>query len=599
MTANSLLISARNIDFLLYDWLDTQALFTRPRFEGHTRDVVDSFLDLAHTVAQERFEPLARLLDDQAPYIEQGGEVWHPDELRGALKAYTAAGLPAALFPEEVGGPQLPYSVVQAVFLPFQAASIGASAYPLLGAGAANLMLRYASASQIQRYAQPIIDGTWYGTMALSEPGVGSSLGDLRTKAVLRPDGTFRLFGSKMWISGGDHSLSENIIHMVLARSTDAPGTKGLSLFIVPKVLVEDDGALGERNDVALVGLNHKMGGRANTNTLLSFGDGSFTPGGEPGAVGYLVGEEGQGLAAMFAMMNEARISVGASSVALGYAGYLRALEYARTRTQGRAAGERDLSTPMVPIVEHTDVRRMLLAQKAYVEGGLALVLYCGRLIDEQDTGDFESAARAALLLEVLTPITKSWPAQWCLVANDLAIQIHGGAGYTTDHLVEMLYRDARINDIFEGTRGIQGLDLLGRKVLMDDQAGLRLLLATMRETIATAQAAGGAAAGYAAQLAAAVDRLEDVTTQVWAPGDRDLALANATLYLEAAGHVVVAWLWLDQLLVVQGDDGFARGKRAATQYFFAYELPKTSPTFDLLSTLDRTALDLDPGDLE
>lgn len=599
MPPRSLLVSSRNIAFLLYDWLDTQELLTRPQFRANTRDDVDSFLELAHTIAQEQFEPLARLLDDQAPYVDETGDVWHPDELRKALEAYGAAGLSTALFPERVGGPQLPYSVVQALFLPFQAASVGASAYPLLGAGAANLMLQHASPEQIQRYAQPIIDGHWYGTMALSEPGVGSSLADVRTKAVRQEDGDFRLFGSKMWISGGDHSLTDNIVHMVLARSTEAPGTKGLSLFIVPKVLVNKDGSLGERNDVALVGLNHKMGGRANTNTLLAFGDGTFSPGGEAGAIGYLVGEEGDGLAAMFAMMNEARISVGATAVALGYAGYLQALAYARTRTQGRPLGSKDTSKPMVSIAEHTDVRRMLLAQKAYVEGGLALVLYCGRLIDEQESGAPESAKRAAVLLDVLTPIVKSWPAQWCLEANDLAIQIHGGAGYTTDHVVEMLYRDARINDIFEGTRGIQGLDLLGRKVVMDDRAGLHLLLSTMRGTVASAAEAGPEAARYAAQLATAVNELEQVTDEIWAPDDRELALANATLYLEAAGHVVVAWLWLEQLLHVRGDDGFARGKRAAAAYFFAYELPKTTSTFHLLRALDRTALDLDPDDLE
>ena len=293
-----------------------------------------------------------------------------------------------------------------------------------------------------------------------------------------------------MWISGGEHDISENIVHLVLSRTEGAPaGIKGLSLFVVPKYLVGDDGALGERNDIELVGLNHKMGYRGTVNTVLSFGAGYTTPAGRPGAVGYLVGEEGAGLAYMFHMMNEARIGVGGGAAAIGYAGYRCALAYAKERVQGRLAWDKDPAAQPVPIVEHPDVRRMLLQAKAYVEGALALVLYAARLDDDlRSATDDRSQAEAGLLLDVLTPIVKSWPSTYGLVANDLAIQVLGGYGYSRDYPVEQLYRDQRLNPIHEGTHGIQALDLLGRKLIMKQGAGLHLLLGRIAATTALAR---------------------------------------------------------------------------------------------------------------
>ncbi|MET1132053.1 MAG: acyl-CoA dehydrogenase [Aeromicrobium sp.] len=593
----SVVLSRRDVDFLLFDWLRAADLAERERYAEHSRETFDAVLDLSETIATERFAPINRLLDTQEPVVGEDGKVILPPELSLALKAFADSGMPSATFDEELGGMQLPFTVGQGAFAFFQAASAAAASYPFLSTGNANLLVEHGTPEQIRDYAVPVIEGRWYGTMCLSEPQAGSSLGDITTRAVRQDDGTYRLFGTKMWISGGDHELSENIVHLVLAKVEGAPpGVKGISLFIVPKYLVED-GSIGERNDVALVGLNHKMGWRGTTNTLLNFGEGLATPGGAAGAVGHIVGQEGQGLAQMFHMMNEARISVGMGAVALGYTGYLHALEYARTRTQGRVPGAKDPSAPMVPLTEHADVRRMLLAQKSYVEGGLGLLLYCSRLIDEQVTGADDAArTRAHDLLEVLTPIAKSWPSQWCLVANDLAIQVHGGYGYTRDYAVEQFYRDNRLNPIHEGTHGIQSLDLLGRKVIAGGGAGLATLVGAIKETTARAAAAGGPAAAYAAQLDERVDRLVEVTSQLWAGGDPALALANSAVYLEAAGHVVVAWIWLEQLLAV-GDrsDAFFDGKRAAARYFFAFELPKVDPQFDLLASLDRTVLDLDP----
>ncbi len=597
--AASRIMSRRDLDFLLHEWLDVVALTDRTRFKEHSRETFDAVLDLSEAIATEHFAPHNRAGDLSEPVVGPDGKVVLIPEVAAALAVYNGSGLQASGFDEQHGGMQLPLTVHQAASTWFQAACTGTFSYPFLASGNAGLVIAHGTPEQVRLFAQPIIEGRFYGTMALSEPQAGSSLGDITTRAEPQDDGTYRLHGTKMWISGGDHELGDNIVHLVLARTPGAPaGVKGISLFIVPKHLVEDDGSVGERNDVALVGLNHKMGYRGTTNTLLNFGEGLATPGGRSGAVGYLVGEESRGLTYMFHMMNEARIAVGAGAVALGYTGYLHSLDYARTRTQGRALDNRDPGAPPVTLVEHPDVRRMLLAQKAYVEGGLGLILYCARLVDEEATADApDDRARAHLLLEVLTPIAKSWPSQWCLAANDLAIQVHGGSGYTRDFAVEQFYRDNRLNPIHEGTHGIQALDLLGRKVVMDGGAGLALLVETISTT--TAAATGSDLATYAAELDDALGRLVTVTQRLWEGGDPALALANASLYLEATGHIVVAWIWLEQLLAVgERSDFFYDGKRAAARYFFRFELPTVHAKLDLLESLDRTTLDVDPATL-
>jgi butyryl-CoA dehydrogenase len=431
--------------------------------------------------------------------------------------------------------------------------------------------------------------------MCLSEPHAGSSLTDIRCQARRHDDGGYRLTGTKMWISGGDHDLAETIVHLVLAKLPGAPpGVRGISLFVVPRDRVRDDGSVGEPNDVRLAGLNHKLGWRGTTNAVLAFGER-----GECHAE--LVGEENRGLEYMFQMMNAARISVGTNAVALGYAAYLEALAYARERPQGRPPAARDPSSPPVAIIRHGDVRRMLLAQKCWVEGGLALVLYCARIADEaRAAGDVAERSRAHGLLELLTPIAKSWPAEYCLEANKLAIQVLGGYGYTRDFPVERLYRDNRLNHIHEGTHGIHGLDLLGRKVPMQGGRLLRELFARMAATIETARGSPALARHGEALAGAIADATETTKRLVVALGENaDLALANATLYLDALGHVVVAWRWLAQALVADaaltrgsaGDRDFLMGKLAACRFFFHSELPRTVPAFHLLRSLDDTAL--------
>jgi butyryl-CoA dehydrogenase len=495
----------------------------------------------------------------------------------------------------------------------------------MLTTGNANLLLVHGSEAQKRVFAMQELSGRFSGTMCLSEPQAGSSLSDIVTRAVPDGDGfendplgaRYRLRGNKMWISNGEHELAENIIHLVLAKIPDAsgqlvPGIKGISLFVVPKKMVGVDGELtGARNDVALAGLNHKLGYRGIPNTLLNFGEGRYpvaaNVGGEPaaGAIGYLVGQPGLGLACMFHMMNEARIAVGMGAVMLGYAGYEASLDYAKTRLQGRpvqprgtdgaAPVSKDVHQPPVAIIEHADVKRMLLAQKAYVEGGLALELYCARLVDELNTGAPAASQAAGLLLDVLTPIAKSWPSEWCLEANSLAIQVHGGYGYTRDFPVEQYWRDNRLNMIHEGTHGIQALDLLGRKVVMNQGAGLNAVAQRMRASIACAGDVP-ALAVHAAALETALVDLMAATRGAWSTGDPTEALANATPYLQAFGHVVLAWMWLElanaaQARVAKGDarEDFLAGKRAACDYFFAYELPRIDAWLGVVETRDPT----------
>lgn len=594
---DSLIMSARDIEFLLYEWLDVTGLTARERYREHSRDTFDQVLSLSRELATEYFAPHNRDSDLHEPTFD-GEKVHILLAVKQALDAFGAAGLVGAAMDERVGGMQLPYTVFSACMAWFYAANVATTSYSMLTMGNANLLAAHADDDQIDRFVRPMLAGRYFGTMALSEPQAGSSLADITTRAVPQDDGTYRLFGRKMWISGGDHELSENIVHLVLARIPDAPpGTRGISLFIVPKFLPAADDSVGARNDIVLAGINHKMGWRGTVNTAPVLGDGAFTPGGQPGAVGYLVGEPNRGLSYMFHMMNEARLGVGLAATALGYTGYLKALDYARNRPQGRPATARGQSTAQILIVRHPDVRRMLLAQKAYAEGALALQLYCGTLVDEQRSATAESdVRRATTLLRVLTPIAKSWPSQWCLAANDLAIQVHGGAGYTRDFDVEQHYRDNRLNPIHEGTHGIQSLDLLGRAVTADSGAALTLLLETIGATVAAARAtADGELGDYADALQQSAGRVVATTGLLWKDLDPAPALANSAAYLEAFGHVVLAWIWLEQAVAAHGRTGsFYDGKRAATRYFFRWELPRTTPLFDLLDSLDRTTLDLD-----
>jgi alkylation response protein AidB-like acyl-CoA dehydrogenase len=600
------------IEFLLYDWLKVETLNGRARFADHSRETFNAVLDTCERIAREKYAPFNRTVDTKEPRVE-GDTVILPQATFEANRAYAESGMLSAAQDHEEGGMQLPCVVEAAAnaFFAMASASIDSS---MLTKGNANLLLVHGTKAQKAVFARNEFNGRFSGTMCLSEPQAGSSLSDITTRAL--PDGDdflseplgprYRLKGHKMWISSGEHELTENIVHLVLAKVPGPdgkliPGTRGISLFIVPKKMVDLHGQLtGERNDVALAGLNHKLGWRGTTNTLLNFGEGKYPVAGSPGAVGYLVGEAHEGLRCMFHMMNEARIGVGTAAAMLGMAGYYASLDYAKNRPQGRpvgVVGGKDSTRGQVRIIEHADVKRMLLAQKAYCEGALALELYCARLVDENHTGNAHSANEARLLLEVLTPIAKSWPSEWCLEANSLAIQVYGGYGYTRDFPVEQYWRDNRLNMIHEGTHGIQATDLLGRKLLMENGRALELLLARIQ---ATGERAGSHAdtAPYADDLATAWTHIAAAARAAWATGNPAEALANAVPYMQAFGHGVLAWIWLDVALAALACDPGARraatsGTLAATRFFYHYELPKTGAWLRVVESRDMTCANL------
>ncbi|OLU24567.1 acyl-CoA dehydrogenase [Pseudomonas sp. PA15(2017)] len=588
------LLSARNLAFELYEVLDAEALSQRPRFSEHNRETFDAALGTARSIAENLFAPHNRKNDEHEPRFVDGGAQLIA-EVKPALQAFNEAGFLNATRDFELGGMQLPNLLSQACFAHFQAANIATASYPLLSMAAANLIEAFGDDVQKRHFLQPIIDGRFFGTMALTEPHAGSSLADIRTRAEPAGDGGYRLKGNKIFISGGDHDLSANIVHLVLARLPDAPaGVKGISLFIVPKFLVNDDGSLGARNDVVLAGLFHKLGWRGTTSTALNFGD-------QGNCVGYLVGKPHAGLAYMFQMMNEARIGVGMGAVMLGYAGYLYSLDYARQRPQGRLPDAKQAGG-QVAIIEHADVRRMLLAQKAYVEGGFDLVLYCARLVDDSQTlEDAAQREQAAQLLDLLTPIAKSWPSEYCLQANALAIQILGGHGYTRDHPVEQYYRDNRLNPIHEGTHGIQSLDLLGRKVGQHGGAALQALHQRITDTCQRAEPFSELDA-LRQPLQALLARLSEVTLGLLGDlqqGRVNVALADSALYLKAFGHLVLGWRWLEQAVRAEqgrlagtgADIDFYEGKLQAARYFLLREVPSCHHDLDILARRDDTCL--------
>ena len=591
------LLNARNLAFELYEVLDAEALTQRERFAEHSRETFNAAIDTARSIAENLFAPHNRKNDENEPEYVDGAATLIP-EVKPAVDAFLEAGFLNATREFDVGGMQLPNLLSQACFAHFQSANIATSSYAMLTMGAANLIEAFGNEAQKQRYLQPMIDGRFFGTMALTEPHAGSSLSDIRTRAEPAADGTYRLKGNKIFISGGDHPLSDNIVHMVLAKLPDAPpGVKGISLFIVPKFLVNDDGSLGKRNDVLLAGLFHKMGWRGTTSTALNFGDN-----GE--CVGYLVGKPHHGLAYMFQMMNEARIGVGMGAVMLGYAGYLYSLDYARQRPQGRLPDGKDPTSSQVAIIEHADVRRMLLTQKAYVEGAFDLGLYAARLFDDTQTLETAEARSSALeLLDLLTPIVKSWPSEFCLKANELAIQILGGHGYTREYPVEQYYRDNRLNPIHEGTHGIQSLDLLGRKISMNNGAALKQLVKLIQQCCE--QAKGFTSLDAMRQpLEQLLARLSAVTLALLGDlmsGKVNQGLANSALYLKVFGHCVIGWRWLEQAIRAEqglahgnpADTDFYQGKLQAARYFLTWEVPACQHDLDLLEARDDTCLNM------
>ena len=590
----SMIVNRRDLDFVLYETLDLEAILKSERFADYDRESLDAMMDLCQSVAEDQFLPCAAKLDANEPQFVDGKVETIP-ELKEAINAYREAGLCTSAYDADVGGMQLPCIVDQALNGMFVCANNPAHIYLFLTQGVANMLNVCGSDKLKERYLPKLVEGEWFGTMCLSEPQAGSSLADIRSKADPLDDGSYKITGTKMWISGGEQDITDNIIHMVLAKIPGSPpGVKGISLFLVPKTRVNEDGSLGDSNNIALAGLNHKMGCRGATNCLLNFGESGDS-------IGYLVGEANQGLANMFHMMNEARISVGMSAVMSGLGGYLYSLDYARNRPQGRPLVNRNPEDPQVMISEHADIKRMLMTQKAFIEGAQTLIYYSAQLIDQKKLAtDSAALARIDLLLDLLTPICKSWPSEFCLEANKLAIQVLGGYGYTREYPVERLYRDNRLNHIHEGTWGIQGLDILGRKAQMQNGAAVAVLRDEIQITLDAAADLAGLAS-HCVQLADALAQVEATIKAVREAVDSSLALANATIFLDAMGHVVIAWMWLKQAVAAtvgldkghEPDTAFYRGKLAAAQFFYRYELPKIQSNLAIVASLDSTCYDL------
>ncbi len=593
------LIDRRDLAFQLYEVLDTESLTGRERFSEHSRDTFDAVIETADRMARDKFAPHNSAADQQEPEFVDGEVRMLPD-VKAAFDAYADAGFIAGRYDYDLGGMQLPESVMAACNGFFTAANPGTAGYPFLTTAAANLIRVFGSEQQKAIFLPPMLAGRFTGTMALTEPHAGSSLADIRTSASPTEDGHYLIKGAKIFISGGEQSITDNIVHMVLAKIKGAPaGVKGISLFIVPKFRLDREGNLGERNGVSLAGLIHKLGYRGTTSTALSFGD-------DAPCHGYLVGEPHQGLKYMFQMMNEARIGVGFGAAVIGYRGYLHSLEYARDRLQGRKPSEKNPEAPQVPIIEHADVRRMLLAQKAWCEGGLALCLYGARLMDDQNTHpDPQKRLEAGKLLDLLTPVIKAWPSEYGPRANDLAIQVYGGAGYTREYPVEQCWRDNRLNPIHEGTNGIQALDLLGHKIWQDQSHGLQLLMQQMQVDLeaATSEACQQWALSLSETLQQAVKVTQSLGRSL-ASENPDRVLANASCYLHLFGNIVVAWMWLRQAnaaakalasVTDSGERNFYQGKLQAARYFFHWELPTVAQDLVLLRNQDDTCFNMKP----
>ena len=588
------LMNPKDMDFLLYNVFNAQELTKAEIYQDHDKTTFDEVLKTSARIAEEYFLPHNAKADANEPQFD-GEKVTTIPEVKTAWQHFAQSGLLSARHKYEDGGMQLPSLIHAACNAYFMSANPSTAGYPFLTSAAANVIHAFGNEDQKQTFLPHMFSGRFSGTMALTEPDVGSSLGDLTTKAIAKDDGSFRIKGQKMYISGGDQDITQNIVHLVLARIEGAPqGVKGISLFIVPKFLTQVDGTLGERNDVNLAGLLHKMGYRGTTSTVLNFGE-------KDNCHGYLIGEAGKGLMYMFKMMNEARIGVGTGAAMIGYRGFLESLDYAKNRPQGRAPDEKDPQSKPLNIIDHADVKRMLLAQKSYVEGSLALCLLAARLVDEQDAlGNADSG----LLLDLLTPIVKSFPSFYGPKANDLAIQVLAGAGYTREYPVEQCYRDNRLNPIHEGTHGIQSLDLLGRKLWQANGKGQQLLMAKVQGTLNSA--------ANKPQLATLISVFKQhlntfvQTTmtlgQALQQGEVKKGLANSALYLDMMGKLVIAWLWLemaDKAIETfsdssdQNDQAFLAGKIQAAQYFIMWELPEIEHMAKLLNGFDSTCLEM------
>jgi len=591
-------VSERNLRFLIYDVFDAESLTKCPYYEHYDRKMFDMVLKAAIELSDKLLWPVFEEMDRNPPQLEGDKIKVHPS-VRDIMKEFGRGGWISATVPLERGGEQMPHLIDDACQFIFSSANYSASVYPALTSGAANLIQSFGNEDLFETYASKMYSGQWQGTMALTEAEAGSSLSDLVTTAEPTHNDYYRMRGQKVFISAGDHDGVENVVHLLLARVEGAPpGIRGLSLFVVPKKRIDGEGRLVS-NDVVTSGVFHKLGYKGCPIVQISLGD-------KGDCRGYIVGEPNQGLKYMFQMMNASRIRVGLGATAMATAAYYCSLEYSKQRHQGRKPSVKDPTSPPIPIIEHADIKRMLLFQRSICEGSLSLLMQCSRYRDLQKISSGPERNKYGLLLEILTPVAKSYPSEMGLHSISQGLQCFGGSGYCEDYPLEQYYRDARIHPIHEGTTGIHGLDLLGRKVKMKEGEAFRLYLEEVGKTVSAAAKVAELRA-YASKLSRGLQVLRETTVhlnEVAANAGVEVSLADATLYLEFFGIISVAWQWLLQAIVLHGlidnsasssESSFYKGKLYAFRYYFEYELPKIEALSMRLNSEDRLTIEMEP----
>lgn len=566
---------AHTLAFLLNDVHHLAELLQADRFAAFDKQSIDLLLDAVKDFSDSSLYPYIKEMDEN-PSVFKDGKVTVHEQFGPMMKKAGEMGLIGAFMNEEDGGMQLPIMVFNALYFIMEAANNHVPGYFGLTAGAANLLVTFASDKLKKMYVPSMLEMKWGGTMCLTEPQAGSSLSDITTSARPIDDGTYALKGQKIFISASDHQFAENFIHLVLGRIEGAPaGTKGVSLFVVPQYRVNDDGSRGDYNHIDVVGEFEKLGQRSYCTNHLAFGDSGES-------IGHLVGEPNKGLTYMFQMMNEARIATGRMGTGIASAAYYASLQYAKERPQGRklqSSGKKDPSEEQTLIINHPDVKRMLLHQKAIVEGSLSLILQCSYYVDKQHTTKGEERNGYHLLGELLTPVAKTYPSEAGKEAVDTGLQVLGGYGYMMDFILQQYLRDIRIISIYEGTTGIQSLDLLGRKVTMMDGAALQLLANEIESTITKAMKLEELKK-YALVLGECAKMIEVSIGHVMPhamKGDHERFLADATIFMELFSTVVIGWQWLKMGIAAMGqlDDRFKQSKLFTLDYFYKYELSR------------------------
>ncbi len=589
----------RDIDFVLHEMLNVEELSDNEKYQDFNRKTIDLIVSEARNLAIKEMLP-TQVIGDRQGVTFENGSVKVPAEFKKLYETYKEGEWVAMTESLEWGGQGMPRTVAQAASEYFVGANLAFMMYPGLTHGAGKLIETFGTPEQKKLYLKKLYTGQWCGTMLLTEPEAGSDVGALTATATKNDDGTYSISGNKIFISGGDHDLVENIIHPVLARIEGAPlGTSGISLFIVPKIWVNDDGTLGEPNDIVCTGVEEKMGIHGNATCSMALG-------GKGQCRGVLLGDKNKGMRAMFLMMNEARLLVGLQGFCCASSAYLYALNYARQRVQGRHLLKMQDNTAVpVPIIQHPDVRRQLLTIKSYVEGMRSLLYLVGMLSDRMDTANSsEEKARLQGMIDLLIPIAKGYVTDRAFEMCSQGLQVYGGYGYIREYPMEQLLRDCRITMIYEGTNGIQAMDLLGRKLGLNQGKPIMDLLGEIQKTLATAKGID-ALKGFAERVEKAVNRLGEVALHLGqtAMSPKVLyAFAYAHPFLDVCGDVVLSWLHLWRATVAAAalekgakkkDTAFYEGQIKSAEFFIHTILPVTNGKMKAILETNGAAVDI------